>query len=268
MILEHQPAVTAVRGPLEIYTEAGERLWTAESIAELAGCKVAALDVNVSSHQMPAPLGTVGHTRVWSSADVDAWLAPRSCDQAYEKPGDQASARLGDQVPAVPAVAAELGDQVPAKLRALRRWTRHDHKRPIMTNVEPAWVMDPPTWTTYAQAKASTTGDGLSFVLDGDGIVVLDLSHCVIDGVLTPGAQEILDLRPGTYAELSLSGHGVHVFCDANVEHGRRFSSHGVTIQVCGTGGFLTVTGNCLPGRPSVLAEHDAVVRPLLLGAA
>jgi predicted DNA-binding transcriptional regulator AlpA len=263
MILEYRPALTAMSGPLEIYTEAGERLCTAESVAELAGCKVASLDVNVSSGQMPAPLGTIGHTRVWSIADVDAWLAPRDCNQAPADLGDRAPADLGDQVPA-DQVPAELGDQVPAKLRALRRWTRHDHKRPIMTNGQPAWVMDPPTWTTYAQAKASTTGDGLSFVLDGDGIVVLDLSHCVIDGVLTPGARAILDLLPGTYAELSLSGHGVHVFCYANVEKGRRFSSHGVTIQVCGTGRFLTVTGNRLPGRPSVLAEHGTVVHALL----
>ena len=66
MILQHQPAVTAIRGPLELCT-AGERRWTAESLAVLTGCKVAALDLNVSSHQMPAPLGTVGQTRVRSS---------------------------------------------------------------------------------------------------------------------------------------------------------------------------------------------------------
>ena len=196
----------------------------------------------------------------------------QSCttDPAGARPGpqdrDPGSSVQGDPSPAAPEVPAKPGDQVPARLRALRRWTRHDHKRPITTNGEPAWVMDPPTWTTYARAKASSTGDGLGFVLDGDGIVSLDLSHCVIDGAPTPGAQAILDLLPDTYAELSLSGHGIHVFCYANVANGSRFDSHGVTIQVCGAGRFLTVTGNRLPGRPSLLADYDAVVQALLLG--
>ena len=110
----------------------------------------------------------------------------RTADPAGARPvpldGDQATSFPGDPSAATPEVPAKPGDQVPARLRALRRWTRHDHRRPITTNGEPAWVMDPPTWTTYARAKASSTGDGLGFVLDGDGIVSLDLSHCVIDG--------------------------------------------------------------------------------------
>lgn len=189
---------------------------------------------------------------------ADARLEPPGCDPAAGSPGD-----LFTDTAQSPAKSA---DQIPAKLRALRRWTRHDHHRPITTSGEPAWVMDPPTWTTYARAKASNTGDGLGFVLDGDGIVSLDLSHCVIDSVPTPGAQAILDLLPDTYAELSLSGHGIHVFCYATVANGSRFDSHGVTIQVCGSGRFLTVTGNRLPGRPSVLGDYDAVVQTLLLG--
>src|SRR5665647_481035 len=63
-------------------------------------------------------------------------------------------------------VTAELRGPIPAELRALRRWTRQDHKRPIMTDGKPAWITDPTTWTNYAKAKASTLGDGLAFVLD------------------------------------------------------------------------------------------------------
>ncbi len=213
---------------------------------------------NLSAISGPLEDLTEAGRRSRTKSSTEAWFEPRDCDPAAALPGDP--------LPATPEVPAKPIDQIPAKLRALRRWTRHDHQRPITTNGEPAWVMDPPTWTTYARAKASSTGDGLGFVLDGDGIVSLDLSHCVIDGVPTPGAQAILDLLPDTYAELSLSGHGIHVFCYADVASGSRFDSHGVTIQVCGTGRFLTVTGNRLPGRPSVLAEHDAVVQALLLG--
>jgi len=231
---------------LEIYTKAGEQLRTAESVAEFAGCKVATLDAYLSRGQMPAPIGTVGRTRLWTCADVDSWLALRGRDQ-------------------VPDV---LRDRVPAELRALRRWTRQDHKRPIMTDGRPAWISDQTTWTNYAKAKGSQMGDGLAFVLDDDGIAGFDLNHCVTEEGLTPGAQTILDLLPDTYAELSPSGHGVRLFCYANVAKGRRFVSHGVELHVCSTWRFLTVTGNRLPDRPSVLADHDVAVRALLLGDA
>lgn len=236
---------------LEIYTKAGEQLHTAESVAEFAGCKVATLDAYLSRGQMPAPLGVVGRTRLWSSAVVDNWLALRGRDQiSVERGRDQPPAGGGE-------------DQIPAELRALRRWTRHDHKRPIMTNGKPAWGTDPTTWTTYAKAKASKAGDGLGFVLNGDGIAGLDLNHCVTDGVVSPGAQTILELLPDTYAELSPSGQGVRLFCYATVTKGRRFFSHDVEMEICGTRRFLTVTGNRLPGRPSVLADEDAALRAL-----
>jgi len=243
---------------IEIYTKAGERLLTAESVAELAGCKVATLDAYVSRGQMPAPLGAVGRTRLWLRTVVDSWLALRERDQVPAELRDQTQAELRDQV------QAEQGhDQIPAELKALRRWTRHDHKRPIMTNGKPASPTDPLTWTTYAKARASTAGDGLGFMLDGDGIAGLDLNHCVTDGVLTPGALAILDLLPDTYAELSPSGRGVRLFCYAKVTKGRRFIAHGVEMEICGTRRFLTVTGNRLPGRPSVLADHDSALRAL-----
>jgi len=160
MIHGDQPDRTAMCCSLEIYTEAGERLRTDESVAELAGCTVPTRDANVRWGQMPASLGTVGRTQVWSSTVADAWLDPAR-------------------------------DRVPAELRALRRWTRRDHKRPLMNNGEPAWVMDPQRWTTYAKAKASSTGDGLGFVLDDDQIVGLNLHHGVTDDGLTAGAQAI-----------------------------------------------------------------------------
>jgi hypothetical protein len=241
---------------IEIFTATGERLRTAESVAELAGCKVATIDAYLSRGQMPAPLGRVGRTRLWSCTVVDSWLSLRGRDHA---PGDGG----------LEVVPAEKGqDQIPAELRGLRRWTRHDHKRPIKVSGKPASCTDPTTWTTYKKARASTAGDGLGFVLSDDGIAGLDINHCVVDGVLTLGALTILDLLPDTYAEISPSGHGVRLFCRANVVKGRRFTSHGVPVEVYGAARFLTVTGNRLPDRPSHLADHDVVVRALLLGEA
>lgn len=235
---------------LEIYTNAGEPLHTAESVAKLAGCKVATLDAYLSRGQVPKPLGAVGRTRLWSSTVVDEWLGQRGRNPVPADGVDQ-------------DVSVAADDHVPAELRGLRRWTRHDHKRPIMTNGMSAWATDQTTWTTYAEAKASETGEGLGFVLNGDGIVGLDLNHCVRDGVVSTGALAILDLLPDTYAELSPSGHGVRLFCHARVTKSHRFSSGNVEMEICGTKRFLTVTGNRLPGRPSVLADYDAALRTL-----
>src|SRR5664279_1981988 len=113
-----------------------------------------------------------------------------------------------------------------------------------MTDGKPAWITDPTPRTNYPRAKASTLGYGLAFVLHSDDMTGLDLNLCVTDAVLTPGAQAILDLLPDTYAELSPSGHSLRVFCYATVAKGRRFTTHGVALQVCGTGRFVTVTGN------------------------
>ena len=244
---------------IEIYTDTGERLRTAEAVAELAGCKVTTLDSYLSRGQMPAPLGAVGRTRVWSSSVVESWLVLRGREQVEAvEASTQVMPDSGAQV------QADLIAQIPKELQTLRRWTRHDHKRPIMTNGMPATITDQTTWTTFAKAKASTKGDGLGFVLDGDGIAGLDLNHCVVDGIPIPGAQAILDLLPDTYAELSPSGRGVRLFCRADVANARRFTSHGVAVQICGAGRFLTVTGNRLPGRPSAVADYNAAVRALL----
>ena len=219
---------------IEVYDAAGDRLLTAESVADLAGIKIATLDAYVSREQMPAPLATVGRTRLWLEPTVKGWLATRG------------------------------HDLIPVELRALPRWMRHKAKRPITVNSRPASSSDPTTWTTYLEAKGSTAGDGLGFVLNGDGIVGFDLDHCVTDGVLSPGALAILERLPDTYAELSPSGHGVRLFCRADVARGRRFTVDGCALEVYGTGRFLTVTGNRLPGRPSVLANLGDAVRELL----
>ena len=249
---------------IEVFSSAGEGLRTADAVAELAGCKVATIDAYLSRGQMPGPLGRVGRTRLWSGTVVDSWLALRAREHV---PGDEGLKTPGEV--GLKVVAAKKGvDQIPAELRGLRRWTRHDHKRPIRISGKPASCTDPTTWTTYKKAKASTTGDGFGFVLSDDGIAGLDINHCVVNGELTLGAIAILDLLPDTYAEISPSGHGVRLFCRATVAKGRRFTSHGVPVEVYGAARFLTVTGNRLPDRPSHLADHDLVVRALLLGEA
>jgi len=53
---------------------------------------------------------------------------------------------------------------------------------------------------------------GIGFVLNGDGIGVIDLDHCVDDGVIAPWAQTIVDANVGTFMEISTSGTGIHIW--------------------------------------------------------
>jgi putative DNA primase/helicase len=88
-------------------------------------------------------------------------------------------------------------------------------KRPLSVTGAPASSTDPSTWSTYDDAFAAFVdgvGNAAGFVLNRDmGIVVIDLDHCIIDGIVEPWAQEIID-RIDSYTELSQSGEGIHIF--------------------------------------------------------
>src|SRR5690348_7641329 len=94
---------------------------------------------------------------------------------------------------------------LPRELTSRDRWVRRStRKMPLTTDGGAASSTDPSTWCSYGEAKASEAGTGLGFVLDGDGIVCVDLDHCVDDrGRVAVWAQEILDRFPATYVEVS-----------------------------------------------------------------
>jgi hypothetical protein len=58
------------------------KLWTSKDIAERLG--VSSERVRQLSHRadFPAPVGEVGHIRVWSADDIEAWITEYRPDQA------------------------------------------------------------------------------------------------------------------------------------------------------------------------------------------
>lgn len=104
---------------------------------------------------------------------------------------------------------------------------------------------NPDTWSDYQAAIDSKIGDGPGFVLNGDGIVCIDLDHCY-NGELAPEAQAILDQLPETYVEISPSGTGIHIWGFANLEKGRRFSRNGQSVEIYPSGRYITITGQAL----------------------
>jgi primase-polymerase (primpol)-like protein len=124
---------------------------------------------------------------------------------------------------------------------------------------------DPSTWCSYEQAAASDRGVGLGFVLNGDGIVCIDLDHCVDAGVLAPWARRIVDAAPGAYVEVSPSGHGLHVWGRADLAAGRVISvPGGGKAEIYPNGRYITVTSRPVGDTPSVLGDLSALVGELI----
>lgn len=121
---------------------------------------------------------------------------------------------------------------------------RHNSQKvPLTTSGAVASSKDPETWSTHRRAVASKAGVGLGFVLNGDGIVCLDLDHCLDGAQLAPWAAVALDQIPPTYIETSPSGHGLHVWGYGHLPRGRKVRVEGGIVECYGTGRYITITG-------------------------
>jgi primase-polymerase (primpol)-like protein len=160
---------------------------------------------------------------------------------------------------------------VPAELRRAKRWVRRNaDKVPLRADTgRPASSTDPKTWTGHAEAAASPHGTGLGYVLaDGDGIVCLDLDHCLdhcLDrGRLAPWAVEILDACPPTFVEVSPSGTGLHIWGRGHLERGRRIRRpDGAAIEAYGTGRYIAL-GHRYQQAPLALADLSEAIDALI----
>lgn len=130
----------------------------------------------------------------------------------------------------------------PDRLRKSERWVRHIAKRPVQADGSVASSTDPATWCEFAAAFESQVGDGVGFVLNGDGVVCVDLDSCVVDGVPNSWAQQILDLFPGAPVEVSLSGNGLHVWGTGPLVS-RVISVLGGKVEVYADKRYIAMTG-------------------------
>lgn len=112
---------------------------------------------------------------------------------------------------------------------------------------------DPATWSLFEQARTTFEEGGFAgvgFVLDGTGIVGVDLDKCVVSGVPDPVAISILDSLGCAYIELSPSGSGLRAFGYGPLVKGVRGKLDGISIELYATGRYLTVTGHILKSGP------------------
>ncbi len=128
---------------------------------------------------------------------------------------------------------------IPPQMRAKQNWVPRAGKRPYGKS------NDASTWLTFDEAVRRGKGN-VCFALDGDGLVALDLDDCINeDGKLHPNARKIVDLCQ-SYTEISLSGHGLHVFGFAKLPFTGR--KKGV-LEIYGANRFIAVTGNVFEDR-------------------
>lgn len=158
------------------------------------------------------------------------------------------------------AVCRARQREVPAELVERARWVRRDAaKVPLRADGKgAASSTNASTWSTYRAAVRSTVGVGLGFVLDGDGVVCLDLDHCIEDGRIADWARAIIDACPPTFTEVSQSGHGLHIWGYGEVGKASVIRD-GRHIEVYGRGRYIAL-GVPMKGTPRVLADLSAAL--------
>ena len=147
-------------------------------------------------------------------------------------------------------------EKIPLELREVPRWVVwKDKKIPYCAAAveKLASVTKPSTWSTFNQAETAYLKGGYSgvgFVLNGDGIVGVDLDKCAPDGVPNADALNLLNRIGCQYIELSPSGIGLRGFGYGDNISGRRGILDGVSVELYSTARYLTVTGRVLRGGP------------------
>ena len=149
---------------------------------------------------------------------------------------------------------------IPHELRIRDRWIRHKDKRPIAIGGWGCSVTDPSHWGNFDNALHSEHGDGVGFVLNGDGIICLDLDDCVVNGVPSIAALRFIGKLPETYIEFSPSGRGLHIWGFGFMDRGRRFTADGLKIEAYPDGRYLTVTGDVYRAASLAILDLNPIV--------
>lgn len=137
-----------------------------------------------------------------------------------------------------------------------------------------ASATDPLTWGSFEQARSAYLRGGftgIGFVLNGDGLVGIDIDHCVTGGRIDPAATELLEGLNVGYTELSPSGTGLRAFGAADsIAKGVNGKVNGLSVELYSTARYLTLTGHCVnPGditrlnRFAELADFIGATRKL-----
>jgi primase-polymerase (primpol)-like protein len=142
---------------------------------------------------------------------------------------------------------------VPEALLSRDRWILHRQKRPMAIGGWWASINDSSVWVSYREAVdalPNTRADGVGFILNGDGVVCLDLDGCVVDGVIDPLAQAFIGALGTSYVEFSPSRTGLHIWGFSDLERGRVLAGGALKVEMYPNGRFITWTGDAVQNVP------------------
>jgi putative DNA primase/helicase len=145
------------------------------------------------------------------------------------------------------------GENIPGELKALPQWVvwrgelRDGRVAKIPYRADGtgrASSTDRNTWSSFISVIGAYRAggfDGIGFVFARDGgLVGIDLDHCITDGVVELDAQTLID-DLNSYAEVSVSGSGIHVIVKGSLPGDKGHRRGGV--EMYSRGRYFTVTG-------------------------
>jgi primase-polymerase (primpol)-like protein len=117
---------------------------------------------------------------------------------------------------------------------------------------------DRSTWAPYdAAVQAMNSGfNGVGFEFNKeDGITGIDFDECMDPdtGKMAPDVRDMVE-RLNSYAEVSQSGRGVHVFVKAALPGNRNRKGH---VEMYHDSRFFAMTGDCLPNLPHTIEPRQ-----------
>jgi len=125
-------------------------------------------------------------------------------------------------------------------------------------------VTNPSNWMTFNDAvrysrATGITGIGFVFSQEHD-FVGVDIDHCLDEQRnLSPLAEEIVETL-GSYAEVSVSGTGLHIICKGALPNGRK-KNKDLGLEMYSESRFFTVTGDVWLDYTDVEERTDELAR-------
>ena len=140
-------------------------------------------------------------------------------------------------------------DRLPKEITDLDQWvcTQSDNKIPLQTNGFAASSVNPMTWTSFGEVRATLDGgmfDYAGFVFNDNGIIGIDIDKGYDDdGFLSPLACDIIG-KCKSYTEKSKSGRGFHILVKGDIPFKGKNNLKGVEIYKQSR--FFIMTGDVL----------------------
>lgn len=114
-------------------------------------------------------------------------------------------------------------------------------------------ALSPSNWLSHNDSMAAVSQGhftGVGFVLNGDGIVAIDLDDCVEDGCIEQAAMDIMQELGCGLIEISPSGTGLHGFgYGPQLRAGVLGQYKGISVELYSNRRFITITGQVVMGE-------------------